>query len=297
MDGFAPDTPIGEIVDSCRIWESHSDPEKPSDGTRGQKGERQSGDSRTRERIKPVLWEESSTLDEHEQNPVFEIGVNQGTQNVDNQLASLRAMSSMITRFLQLTQNEPPGETQLNQPAVEVPVRFSCGRQDHGINRCSRVNSAFPFLPLGWSVTMNNGQYRATRTERSSSKPLSGNEGWSGRDGQPPGPSEIKVRLTLAEDCIVQTSGPPPHGSSRRYNRRVPTGRRKYKNSQPWELGVNRFGKQRKRNGLPFRVPRSRVICQRFPRDQDLGNPRERCDRRESPPKKNNEHTRESRRP
>ena len=25
LDGFAPDTPIGEIVDSCRVWESHSD--------------------------------------------------------------------------------------------------------------------------------------------------------------------------------------------------------------------------------------------------------------------------------
>ena len=25
LDGFAQDTPIGEIVDSCRVWESHSD--------------------------------------------------------------------------------------------------------------------------------------------------------------------------------------------------------------------------------------------------------------------------------
>ena len=24
---FAQDTPIGEIVDSCRVWESHSDPD------------------------------------------------------------------------------------------------------------------------------------------------------------------------------------------------------------------------------------------------------------------------------
>ena len=27
LDGFAQDTPIGEIVDSCRVWESHSDSE------------------------------------------------------------------------------------------------------------------------------------------------------------------------------------------------------------------------------------------------------------------------------
>ena len=28
LDGFAQDTPIGEIVDSCRVWESHSDSDR-----------------------------------------------------------------------------------------------------------------------------------------------------------------------------------------------------------------------------------------------------------------------------
>ena len=49
-----------EIVDSFRVWESHSDPEKTSDSNRDHDGERQSGDSRTRERIRPVLREEST---------------------------------------------------------------------------------------------------------------------------------------------------------------------------------------------------------------------------------------------
>ena len=30
LDGFAQDTPIGEIVDSCRVWESHSDSNRVS---------------------------------------------------------------------------------------------------------------------------------------------------------------------------------------------------------------------------------------------------------------------------
>ena len=50
LDGFAQDTPIGEIVDSCRVWESHSD----SNRIAGQRVElmtdKQSGDSRTWER-------------------------------------------------------------------------------------------------------------------------------------------------------------------------------------------------------------------------------------------------------
>ena len=30
LDGFAQDTPIGEIVDSCHVWESHSDSNRVS---------------------------------------------------------------------------------------------------------------------------------------------------------------------------------------------------------------------------------------------------------------------------
>ena len=49
LDGFAPGTPIGEIVDSCRIWESHSDPDQNVRKRIGSESENQSGDSRSRE--------------------------------------------------------------------------------------------------------------------------------------------------------------------------------------------------------------------------------------------------------
>ena len=59
------------------------------------------------------------------------------------------------------------------------------------------MNTAFPFLPSGWSVNMNNGQYRATRIGKTTSTVCTGNEEWSGRESQPPEPSEIKAPLTL----------------------------------------------------------------------------------------------------
>ena len=31
-------------------------------------------------------------------------------------------------------------------------VCFSCGRSGHGVSRCSRVDTTFPFVPPGWSV-------------------------------------------------------------------------------------------------------------------------------------------------
>ena len=38
-----------------------------------------------------------------------------------------------------------------------VMVCFSCGHPGHGVNRCSRVVTSFPFLPPGWSDTIWDG--------------------------------------------------------------------------------------------------------------------------------------------
>ena len=55
LDGFAQDTPIGEIVDSCRVWESHSDSDRIA-GKRIEFGaDNQSGDSRTWERNRAAV--------------------------------------------------------------------------------------------------------------------------------------------------------------------------------------------------------------------------------------------------
>ena len=131
----------------------------------------------------------------------------------DGQLAPLEAISSLVTRLLQTAQEgrrvdgKAPSEGELSPlsavspgPGAErghsvkewVRVCFSCGHQGHGVNRCSQVDTSFPFLPPGWSVDVRNGQYRVTRTDGTGLGSTPGNEGWSGR-GKPPGPSAIKV--------------------------------------------------------------------------------------------------------
>ena len=52
LDGFAQGTPIGEIVDSCRVWESYSDSNWIARKSYNAEVGNQSGDSRTRERRK-----------------------------------------------------------------------------------------------------------------------------------------------------------------------------------------------------------------------------------------------------
>ena len=76
-------------------------------------------------------------------------------------------------------------------------VYVSCGHQGHGVSRCSRIDTLFLFLLAGWSISVRKGRYRETRTSMDGRSYTTGKGGWSGRKGQPPGSSEIVVRLTL----------------------------------------------------------------------------------------------------
>ena len=58
----------------------------------------------------------------------------------------------------------------------------------------------------GWSVDIRDGQYRAIWPGWSMARSPLGNEGWSGREGQPPGSSVTKERLTPAEGSVLPRS-------------------------------------------------------------------------------------------
>ena len=124
LDGFAQDTPIGEIVDSCRVWESHSDPEMIADGNQDSDVEHQSGDFRTRERLKPLVNVQSNIVAMNEQNPV--VGIRE-----DHSVIEL-----LVNQLLQPTQNEILSEDRVNRLTAVGPVCFSCVCEGHGINRC-----------------------------------------------------------------------------------------------------------------------------------------------------------------
>ena len=137
-------------------------------------------------------------------------------------MVTLEAISSLVTRLLRTAPEGrradvkvPPvggmGSTAAVPPVTSTEgghlkmewarVCFSCGRQGHGVNRCSQVDTSFPFLPRGWSRDVRNGQYQAMRTGGTDVWSAPGNEGWSGREGQPPGSSGIKAQLTLVEEA------------------------------------------------------------------------------------------------
>ena len=138
-------------------------------------------------------------------------------ENEDSQLAPLEVISSLVTRLLRTMQEGrlvkvkiPPeegtgsssavpevGDTERGHSTREwARVCFSCGRPGNGVNRCPQVDTSFPFLPTGCSVDVRDGQYRAVQIGGTGKWSTPGNEGWSGREGQPPGPLGIQVQLT-----------------------------------------------------------------------------------------------------
>ena len=161
LDGVASDTPIWEIVDSCRVWESHSDREPSPDDDQDQDSRRQSDDPRKLECPRTGSQEVLTVSVMDSRVPVSRVG------EEDGQLAPLQAISLLVTRLLHAVQDgrpveeKAPLEGKMSLVSAGVPVCFLCGRQGHGVNRCSRVDTSFPFLPPGWSVDVRNGQYRA----------------------------------------------------------------------------------------------------------------------------------------
>ena len=173
LDGVPPVTPIRGIVDRCRVW-------------------------------KPVASVIQSDVVVHRK------GGGEGGGGVagGSQIAPLEIMSSLIARLLRTAQEDHPAEVKVPPDAGARPpsiipevgsagrgqlsegehmmVCFSCGSPGHGVNRCSRVDTSFPFLPQGWSVEVRDGQYRAVWPGGGARVwSLPGNEGWSGREGQP----------------------------------------------------------------------------------------------------------------
>ena len=238
LDGFAQDTPIGEIVDSCRVWESHSDPDRIATVDCESDVGNQPGDSRTNVQPKVVDTERQELVVGNKEDPsVIEVLVNQ---------------------LLQSTQGEIPRK---DRPTAMRPVCFSCGDGGHRINRCPQVNADFPFLPAGWSMNMDNGQYRATQMNKTLAE-VPGNEEWSEREGQPLGPPEIKAPLTQVGVSAEISHGNPIGG----YQRKIvsgATGRPIVRSFRPWKRGRGRSEIQRDR---PVPVPTKWTGDRRPPR-------------------------------
>ena len=130
-------------------------------------------------------------------------------------------MSSLIARLLRAAQEDHPVEVKVpldagarSPPIVpevgitgqsqlsgmeKVMMCFSCGCPGHGVNRCSQVDTSFPFLPQVWSVDVRDGQFWVVWPGGAKAWSPPGNEGWSGiigDQGQPGGSCRWGMSMT-----------------------------------------------------------------------------------------------------
>ena len=174
LDGFAQDTPIGEIVDSCRVWESHSDSNRiPTVDYDSEVGS-QSGDFRTWERRKVVMDRE-------------------GREPEAGYRKSDSGLGSMVDRLYQLIEE---AARERDRPLTGGSACMPRGNDGHEVSQQPDGGAVrYQTIMTAWQHG-NNKQYRKeNRNRRRMGSP--GNEQGSERVGQPLGPPDIKAPLTL----------------------------------------------------------------------------------------------------
>ena len=169
LDGFAQGTPIGEIVDSCRVWESHSDSNwVAKKGYDSEVGD-QSGDSRTRERRKVGVVIE-------ERGPEIEGWKESGKPG----------LSGVLEKWVRSNGGIPTGGSACWWEENDAPT----------VDRSPRVGMVkFEHARIGgpnWVHERDPVETPYSQEQRRSP----GNERRFGRVGQPLGPLRIKAPLT-----------------------------------------------------------------------------------------------------
>ena len=223
LDDAATDASIRDIVDSCCVWESHT--EAGYDGRDGVNPKFLRMISQVASDAQPHLASEESEASQDNMRRL----VPTPAESAPRVALSLMDRELLIQRVLETVRSGRPAiqmrsqEMEASTPGISLVGKvvpsptmtwgrsscFSCGQQGHGMNRYSRMDVSFPFLLPGWSVDMRNGRYRASRIRGDGRNYTPGKVGWSGREGQPPGSSETLVQLTRGGGA---SSGGTPAG-------------------------------------------------------------------------------------
>ena len=210
LDSATPETSILDIVDSCRIWESHG--ERVVIENRGQ-----NSTHRQPKLLMPPLATSSSQFRVGSVMPALD----QSPRRVNHSPADRELLIRTVLQAVGACRG-----TRMDDEGDHGQC-FSCGFFGHGVNRCPRLDRSFPYKTPGWSVDVRNGQYRASRMSGDEHDLRRGKEGWFGREGQPPGPSVTVTRLTQV-GVIVRL------GNDRRMTLMDPDGLRTCRASQSW---------------------------------------------------------------
>ena len=191
-----------EMVDSCRIWERHCEPEIwPRMGTN--KGPVHMASQVVEDRPMPEIPSEIESVEAMIRKllptpatPTLQVA----PKDTDSDIL-VRQLMEMISPPMLVAQERPPTkdvEAPLfnRSPNGAVTDRdsaegcFSCAEGTHKTEKCQALEESFPFLLIGWVAERNENMFTlGPGTPSSPQSHQTGNDNWSGERGRSPGPA------------------------------------------------------------------------------------------------------------
>ena len=198
-----------EMVDSCGIWERHSESEiRPRMGA--DRCPVHMTCQVTEDRPTPAIPSEVES-GEDMIGRVLPTPVPpplQGAPKYSDRVILVRQLMEMICPPMLVAQERPPTndletpsfnwfpvgtvmEEDIAQPellADSTEGCFSCGEWTHNTEQCQALDESFPFLPIGWVAERNENTFiLGTGPPSSTRSHQTGNDDWSGERGWSPG--------------------------------------------------------------------------------------------------------------
>ena len=192
LDSLPPETPIRDVVDRCRVWESHADPAvrrvgKPSpDPIYPAYVVEDSGNISQTKRVAAVTRPKSGPDQLEDMLRRFLAAVATPTP-VPALVPEAPAVEKLLQRLVAETQSRPPpvvsppesvelenllrsylsGQQPARPPTRQRPIRrdwngvvcYSCGKSGHAATRCLALDESFPFMLPGWRAEKTPGGF------------------------------------------------------------------------------------------------------------------------------------------
>ena len=199
LDSLKPNTLMIEMVDSCRIWERHCEPEiRPRMGTN--KGPVHMAGQVAEDSPTPAIPSEIESVEAMIRKllPTLATPTLQAAPKDTDRDILVRQLIKMISPPMLVAQERPPTndvETPLfNRSPMGTVTEgdstegcFSCGEGTHNTEKCQALDESFPFLPIGWVAERNENTFiLGPGTPSSPQSHQTGNDNWSGERGWSP---------------------------------------------------------------------------------------------------------------
>ena len=178
LDSLGPDTPMRDIMDSCRVWESHVEvassrqvhPDRHSPRAVCQVTE----DSQS-----PAVSSGSETLEEIIRRllpkptvpPPKAVPIPQPVIQEQSKLTDMEIVSQNLPPVGSVTAGDVPSSKPLPE---SLKGCFSCGVWTHTTDQSQTLDESFPFLPTGWQSGPHWGRVPFETGPRRALKPTDG---------------------------------------------------------------------------------------------------------------------------